>query len=265
MSDFGAKVSHKYSLSSSRKSPYPPQKGFSIRPPLFCGIFKTGTQDISHSPLEIPFFSHTPRTCPNFDAYARSLCTVTNICSEMCFKCCIVNYGHHTRMNSSSFIQPTPPHYPDKKTNTYIAWYQSASSVSSHLWHLSWPTKNNCDYMTRTFFTFSHLLCQNVMDSLRCASWVHNILSIVMMRTHCRIRVHADHTKLHLELLISPEVMGCTASTLEGWGVVFVFKNWKFRVGEGRGGGFLHEFPPSVGVWIYSWTTQTKLTFIELA
>ena len=56
MSDFGAKVSHKYSLSSSRKSPYPTQKGFSIRPPLFCGISKTGTQDISHSPLEIPFF-----------------------------------------------------------------------------------------------------------------------------------------------------------------------------------------------------------------
>ena len=122
-----------------------------------------------------------------------------------------------------------------KKTNTYTAWYQNVSSVSSHLWHLSWPTKNNCDYMTRTFFTFSHLLCQNVVDSLRCASWVHNILSIVMMRTHCRIRVHADHTKLHLELLISPEVMGCTASTLEGWGVGFVFKNWKFRVGEGRG------------------------------
>ena len=49
--------------------------------------------------------------------------------------------------------------------------------------------------------------------------------------------MHAYHAKSHFELLISPEVMGCTASTLEtpgGWGVgvIYVFKNWKLRVGE---------------------------------
>ena len=76
-----------------------------------------------------------------------------------------------------------------------------------------------------------------------------------MTRNHCLIRVHADHTKPHFQLLISPEVMGCTASTLEiprGWGVgvIYVFKNWKFRVGEVR--GFLHEIPSSVGVRVYS-------------
>ena len=62
--------------------------------------------------------------------------------------------------------------------------------------------------------------------------------------------MHAYHTEPHFELLISPEVMGCTTSTLEtpeGWGVgvIYVFKNWKFRVGEA--GGSCMKFPPRWG------------------
>ena len=74
-----------------------------------------------------------------------------------------------------------------------------------------------------------------------------------MTRTHCRIRVHADHRKAHFGLLISPEVMGCTASTLGipkawkggGGGAIYVFKNWKFRVGEA--GSSYMKFPPRWG------------------
>ena len=39
----------------------------------------------------------------------------------------------------------------------------------------------------------------------------------------------------------------------EGWGVILVVKNWKFR----GGGGSLHEIPSVVGVWIFSGTTQS--------
>ena len=39
---------------------------------------------------------------------------------------------------------------------------------------------------------------------------------------------------------------------LEGWGVNFVFKQWKFRGGVEE----LREIPSVVGVWILSGTTQ---------
>ena len=38
----------------------------------------------------------------------------------------------------------------------------------------------------------------------------------------------------------------------EGWGVIFVLKNWKFR----GGGGVLREIPSVVGVWIFFGTTH---------
>ena len=158
------------------------------------------------------------------------MCAVTNICAERHIKCCTVSYWHHVRMHSSSFIQPLPLHYPDKKQH----WYSFISKCKLILFS-SLTSFLACKEQLR-------LHVKNVVDSLGCTSWFHIILTIVMTCTHCRITAHADHTKSRFELLISPEVMG--------------------RVGEVR--GFLHEIPSSVGVWIYSWTAQTKLTFIEL-